>query len=84
MRRLKMGKCIHHSDRETSFLCMKDNVYLCEECLECRNPNIYCKFRSSCPIWFMRKETDAWDKEKGRKKGLKRSGSSCACSVVRS
>ncbi len=50
-----MGKCINHPDRETNFLCMKHNIYLCEECLKCRDPEIHCKFRSSCPIWFMDK-----------------------------
>ncbi len=48
-----MGKCINHPDRETSYLCMKHNIYLCEECLECRDPDIYCKFRPSCPIYFI-------------------------------
>ncbi len=55
-----MGRCINHPDRETSFMCMKDGVYLCEECLNCRNPDIYCKFRSACPIWFMRKDREDW------------------------
>ena len=50
-----MGKCINHPDRETIFMCMKHNIYLCEECLKCRDPEIHCKFRSSCPIWFMEK-----------------------------
>jgi len=50
-----MGKCINHPDRETSFMCMKHNYYLCDECLKCEDPNIHCKFRSSCPIWFMEK-----------------------------
>ncbi len=50
-----MGKCINHPDRETSFMCMKHNLYLCEECLKCRDPKIHCKFRPSCPIWFMEK-----------------------------
>lgn len=48
-----MGRCINHPDRETSYICMKHNIYLCDECLECRDPDIYCKFRSSCPIHFM-------------------------------
>ncbi|RJP81379.1 MAG: hypothetical protein C4522_05690 [Desulfobacteraceae bacterium] len=48
-----MGKCINHPDRETSLLCMKYNLYLCEECIACRDPAIYCKYRTSCPIWFM-------------------------------
>ncbi len=51
-----MGKCINHPDRETSYLCMKHNIYLCEECLECRDPDIYCKFRPSCPIYFITKK----------------------------
>ena len=51
-----MGKCINHPDRETSYLCMKHNVYLCEECLKCRDPELYCKFRPSCTIWFLSKQ----------------------------
>ncbi len=51
-----MGKCINHPDRETSYLCMKYNTYLCEECLKCRDPELYCKFRPSCPIWFLSKQ----------------------------
>jgi hypothetical protein len=45
---------------------MKYNVYLCGECLTCRDPELYCKFRSSCPIWFLQKKgIDAWTAEKG-------------------
>ncbi len=51
-----MGYCINHPDRETSYLCMKHQIYLCEECLACRDPDIYCKFRSSCPIHFISKK----------------------------
>lgn len=50
-----MGKCVNHPDRETSYMCSKHGIYLCEECLECRDPNIYCKFRSACPIWYEHK-----------------------------
>jgi len=59
-----MGKCSCHPEVETSYLCMKDNVYLCAECLKCRNPNIHCKFRSSCPIWYMQKKGAEWGDEK--------------------
>ena len=58
-----MGFCINHPDRETSYLCMKHNIYLCEECLACRDPEIYCKFRPSCPIWFMSKRKAGLDNE---------------------
>lgn len=56
-----MGKCINHPDRVTSYICLKHNIYLCDACLECRDPEIYCKFRSSCPIHFVSKKnfTDA-------------------------
>ena len=51
-----MGYCINHPEIETSYLCMKHNIYLCEQCLECRDPDIYCKFRPSCPIHFISKK----------------------------
>ncbi len=62
-----MEKCICDSDKESRFICMKDNVYLCEDCLKCRNPDIYCKYRTACPIWFMEKKGLGWDLDKKRK-----------------
>ena len=56
-----MGTCVNHPDRETNYLCLKHNIYLCEECLECRDPEIYCKYRSSCVIWFMTKKMSGLD-----------------------
>ena len=50
-----MSQCACHPDIETRFLCMKHNRYLCEECLKCQDPELYCKFRSSCPIHFLTK-----------------------------
>ncbi len=58
-----MGTCINHPDRETPYICMKHQIYLCEECLECRDPKIYCKHRSACPIWFMSKRKEGWEAE---------------------
>jgi uncharacterized 2Fe-2S/4Fe-4S cluster protein (DUF4445 family) len=55
-----MGSCACHPEIETNFLCMKYNKYLCEECLKCQDPNIYCKFRSACPIWFIQRHGDEW------------------------
>ena len=55
-----MYTCPNHPDREARFVCMKDNVRMCEECAHCRNPEIYCKYRTSCPIWFMRKGEEEW------------------------
>lgn len=64
-----MGRCVCHPEVESRFLCMKHNLYLCEECLTCRDPEIYCKYRSSCPIWFMTKRKLDWeaDETKDRK-----------------
>ena len=56
-----MGTCVNHPDRETNYVCLKHNIYLCEECLECRDPEIYCKYRSSCVIWFMTKKISGLD-----------------------
>jgi hypothetical protein len=28
---------------------------MCEACFKCSDPEIYCKYRSSCPIWFVDK-----------------------------
>jgi len=36
---------------------------MCEECIKCRDPEIFCKFRSSCPIWFMDKSQKNWYRE---------------------
>ena len=35
---------------------MKHGVYLCEDCLRCRDPELYCKFRAACLIHFMDKK----------------------------
>ncbi len=61
-----MGSCINHPDRETPYICMKHQIYLCEDCLECRDPKIYCKHRSACPIWFMGKRRQGWEAEERR------------------
>jgi hypothetical protein len=51
-----MPACLNHPDRETHYLCHKKNIHLCEACLVCSDPELYCKFRSSCIIWFMTKK----------------------------
>ena len=67
-----MGKCRNHPDRETSYLCSKHNVYMCEECLKCNDPDIYCKFRSACTIWFMERRKARWEKEKRSEETVKK------------
>ncbi len=51
-----MGRCIHHPDIRTPYICLKYNIYLCEECLKCKDPDIYCKHRTACPVSFIDKE----------------------------
>ena len=29
---------------------------MCDACLKCRDPDLYCKFRESCVIHFLEKE----------------------------
>jgi uncharacterized 2Fe-2S/4Fe-4S cluster protein (DUF4445 family) len=41
---------------------MKHQIYLCQECLECKDPEIYCKFRPSCTIWFIRERKSDLDR----------------------
>jgi len=38
---------------------------MCEECARCRDPELYCKFRSACPIWFMDKHASGLDDDPG-------------------
>jgi uncharacterized 2Fe-2S/4Fe-4S cluster protein (DUF4445 family) len=67
-----VGTCTHHPDRETRFQCLKHNVWLCEECLKCRDPELYCKHRSACPIWFIEKRQKRWDREQEASAALPR------------
>ncbi|MDD9301322.1 MAG: DUF4445 domain-containing protein [Desulfobacter sp.] len=62
-----MGKCINHPEIETRYHCIKHDTYLCQDCLECRDPDLYCKFRPSCPIHFM--SSKGFDKEKETLRG---------------
>ncbi len=50
-----MAACVNHPDRDTNYVCMKHQKYMCEDCIQCTDPEIHCKFRESCPIWFLEK-----------------------------
>lgn len=43
--------CVNHKDREGKGYCSKYNRYLCEECMKCQDPGLYCKFRKACVVW---------------------------------
>ncbi len=51
---------------------MKHNIYMCEECMKCREPEIYCKYSSSCPVSFLSKKgVEDWvGEEKKDKKDI--------------
>lgn len=63
MELVEMGKCRNHPNKETSYVCSKYTTYMCEECFKCSDPEIYCKFRSSCPIWFVDKRNAGLDED---------------------
>ena len=50
-------KCRFHSDREAEVVCNKMEYGYCRECLDdcraCTDPEIYCRYRTSCVIWEM-------------------------------
>lgn len=56
-------KCTCDPEKETRFQCLKYNIWLCDECLSCRDPGLYCKHRTSCPIWFIEKRRNRLQKE---------------------
>ena len=53
---MMMDRCVNHPDIETRYECSKHQIYMCADCLDCRDPDIYCKFRESCTIWFLTKK----------------------------
>ena len=67
-----MGKCVNHPDVETEFKCMKHDIYLCPACGRCSDPDLYCKFRTACPIAFLEKSGDTWgeDNRKNDERGF--------------
>jgi hypothetical protein len=51
----RMAKCTRHPERETRFQCLKHDLWMCDECFACRDPELYCKHRSACLVWFIEK-----------------------------
>jgi hypothetical protein len=45
-----------YHEAEPRYRCQKHLAYMCDACLKCRDPNLYCKFRPSCMIHFLEKE----------------------------
>jgi len=51
-----MSCCPENNVEQNRYKCEKHQVYLCDACLKCRDPELYCKFRPSCMIHFLEKE----------------------------
>lgn len=51
-----MEKCKNHPDMEAGYLCMKHQKHLCDKCVKCDDKDLYCKFRTSCMIFFIDKK----------------------------
>ncbi len=57
-----MNPCTNHPDTKGVYRCEKYGVDLCEKCIKCRDPELYCKHRTACAIHFLEKEAK---REKG-------------------
>ena len=64
-----MSACSCHNDRagKPSYRCEKYGIEMCDACLHCKDPDLYCKFRSACMIHFMEKQRNRCPE---RKKGV--------------
>ena len=51
-----MENCKNHPQIESAYFCFKYKYYLCHACVRCADPQIYCKYRTSCVINFLEKE----------------------------
>lgn len=45
-----------HHEMEPRYQCQKHLTMMCDACLKCKDPGLYCKFRPSCMIHFLEKE----------------------------
>ena len=64
-----MKACANHPDRATGYVCLKHDVPLCEECLCCRDPELYCRHRTACVIHFLARERGTAAARAGRAEG---------------
>ncbi len=51
-----MACCEEHEAERQTYPCRKHGVEMCAACMHCKDPDLYCKFRSACLIHFMDKE----------------------------
>jgi len=52
-----MSDCCQNAGAdEPTYRCEKHRIEMCDTCLRCKDPDLYCKFRSACMIFFLEKE----------------------------
>ncbi|MDA8138361.1 MAG: hypothetical protein M0036_06850 [Desulfobacteraceae bacterium] len=51
-----MPCCDEHDKDAVLYDCLKHQTKVCAACAECKDPELYCKFRPSCMIHFTAKE----------------------------
>ena len=51
-----MGCRPENNTEQNRYKCEKHQITMCADCLKCKDPELYCKFRSACMIHFMEKE----------------------------
>ncbi len=44
-------ECASHPGAAAAYYCDKYDRYLCENCIVCQDPDLYCKSRTMCVIW---------------------------------
>lgn len=60
---MPMGRCARHPQTESRWQCLKRGIWMCEECLGCRDPALYCTHRSACLVWYLEKRVGPSDAE---------------------
>jgi hypothetical protein len=48
--------CRDYEENKQTYRCEKHGIDMCDACLRCKDPELYCKFRSACMIHFLEKE----------------------------
>ena len=51
-----MSCCEQDNSNRPHYKCEKHQIMMCDACLRCKDPELYCKFRPSCMIHFIEKE----------------------------
>ncbi len=48
--------CCARPAEGSTYRCQKHGTDMCDACLKCKDPELYCKFRSACMIHFLERE----------------------------